>query len=220
MQSSTEEDYLKAIYKLNVVDDAASTNSIAKVLDTKASSVSDMIKKLSEKKLVNYVKYKGVSLSTTGERIALMVIRKHRLWESFLVDKLNFKWDEIHEIAEQLEHIDSPELVDKLDEHLGFPSHDPHGDPIPNKNGEFSQNNHIILSEVKTGETATIKGVLEHSSEFLQYLESIPLLIGSSVKIIESYTFDSSLKIEIDGQRELMISNAVANNLNASLTKT
>lgn len=217
MQSSTEEDYLKTIYKLNVDNEAVSTNSIAESLNTKPSSVSDMIKKLSNKKLVNYVKYKGVSLSLKGEEIALTVIRKHRLWESFLVDKLNFKWDEIHEIAEQLEHINSVELVNKLDEHLGFPSHDPHGDPIPNKEGKLISSNMVPLSELEKGKKAVIKGVKEHSSEFLKYLESIPLVIGTSVKVIKNYGFDSSMKIEIDNNKELMISEAVANNLNVTL---
>jgi DtxR family Mn-dependent transcriptional regulator len=220
MQSSTEEDYLKAIYKLIIGNKAVSTNSIANLLKTKPSSVTDMVKKLAEKNLVNYIKYKGVSLSAKGEKIALTVIRKHRLWESFLVNKLNFKWDEIHEIAEQLEHIDSLELVDKLDEHLNFPTHDPHGDPIPNKNGDFSKNNHVILSDLEVGKMAVIKGVREHSSEFLQYLESIPLLLGTNIKIIKNYAFDSSMKIEIDGSRELMISSSVGNNLNVSLLST
>lgn len=217
MQSSTEEDYLKTIYKLNAGKNVVSTNSIADKLNTKASSVSDMIKKLSNKKLVNYIKYKGVSLSSEGEKIALKVIRKHRLWESFLVDKLGFKWDEIHEIAEQLEHINSPDLVDKLDEHLGFPIYDPHGDPIPNKNGEITNNKTMPLCDLNQGIIGVVKGVREHSSEFLQYLESIPLVIGTTVKIVESYGFDSSLKIEIDNKKQQVISSAVANNLNIML---
>lgn len=214
MHSSTEEDYLKTIYKLNANNTAASTNSIAGKLNTKASSVSDMIKKLSKKKLVNYIKYRGVSLTNEGEKIALKVIRKHRLWESFLVDKLGFKWDEIHDIAEQLEHINSVDLVDKLDEHLGFPNFDPHGDPIPNKHGKITNNKSLQLCELKAGSTGIVKGVREHSTEFLQYLESIPLVIGTNVKIIETYPFDSSLKIEIDNKKEQVISSAVANNLN------
>lgn len=217
MQSSTEEDYLKTIYKLNADDKAVSTNSIADQLNTKASSVSDMLKKLSNKELVNYVKYKGVSLSREGEKIALKVIRKHRLWESFLVDKLGFKWDEIHEIAEQLEHINSPDLVDKLDEHLGFPIYDPHGDPIPNKKGEIISNKTRQLCELSLGATGIVKGVRDHSSEFLKYLESIPLIIGTNVKVIEIYAFDSSLKIEIDNNKQQVISSTVANNLNIML---
>lgn len=216
MQSSTEEDYLKAIYNLSIEGNPVSTNALAENLNTKASSVTDMIQKLSDKKLVNYVKYKGATLSKSGEKIALKVIRKHRLWESFLVTKLNFNWDEIHEIAEQLEHINSPVLVDKLDEHLGFPKFDPHGDPIPDKNGNFQQINELILSKLEKGQEAVLVGVKEHSSEFLKYLESIPMLLGAKVKILETFQFDSSMKIEINSQTNIMISNSVANHLSVT----
>lgn len=216
MQSSTEEDYLKAIYNLSIEGNPVSTNALAENLNTKASSVTDMIQKLSDKKLVNYVKYKGATLSKSGKKIALKVIRKHRLWESFLVTKLNFNWDEIHEIAEQLEHINSPVLVDKLDEHLGFPKFDPHGDPIPDKNGNFQQINELILSKLEKGQEAVLVGVKEHSSEFLKYLESIPMLLGAKVKILETFQFDSSMKIEINSQTNIMISNSVANHLSVT----
>ncbi len=216
MHSSTEEDYLKTIYKLSQNSGPVSTNEIAKEINTKASSVTDMIQKLSQKKLVVYVKYKGASLSLEGEIIALKIIRKHRLWESFLVDKLNFNWDEIHEIAEQLEHINSPKLVDKLDEHLGFPKFDPHGDPIPDKNGKFQQINELILSKLEEQESGILVGVKEHSSEFLKYLENIPLLLGATVKVLEKFNFDASMKILVNNNIELMISSSVANHLNVT----
>lgn len=216
MHSSTEEDYLKAIYKLKRDEEAVSTNALANALNTKPSSVSDMIKKLSKKNLVHYVKYQGVNLSPSGEKIALNVIRKHRLWEYFLVEKLNFKWDEIHEIAEQLEHIDSTQLVDKLDEHLDFPSHDPHGDPIPDKEGIINNDNMIPLGDIEIGREVTVKGVKEHSKAFLQYLENIPLLIGTNIKVIDKHSFDSSLKIEIDHIQEVTISSHVARNLHVN----
>lgn len=216
MNSSTEEDYLKSIYKLSSKGKSVATNAIAEDLKTKASSVTDMIKKLSDKKLVKYIKYQGVKLSSEGEKIALKVIRKHRLWESFLVSKLNFNWDEIHEIAEQLEHINSPILIDKLDEHLGFPKFDPHGDPIPDKNGNFQEQNQCALSKFNIHDNAILVGVKEHSSEFLKYLESIPLLLGAKIQILDFFQFDQSMKIKINGKTELMISQAIANNLNVT----
>ena len=134
MSTKAEENYLKTIFKLSEKEkDSVSTNAIAEELETKPSSVSDMLKKLSEKKLINYIKYQGVSLTPLGHRLAVHVIRKHRLWEVFLVSHLNFKWDEVHDIAEQLEHIKSKALVNRLDAFLNFPSYDPHGDPIPNQ---------------------------------------------------------------------------------------
>ena len=216
MHSSTEEDYLKTIYKLSKNSGPVSTNEIAKQINTKASSVTDMIQKLSEKGLVIYLKYKGASLSSEGKNIALKVIRKHRLWESFLVDKLHFNWDEIHDIAEQLEHVDSSKLVDKLDEHLGFPKFDPHGDPIPDKNGNFQENNQLVLSKLEEQESAVLVGVKEHSSEFLKYLENIPLLLGTTVKVLEKFNFDSSMKILVNNKIELMISSSVSNHLNVT----
>lgn len=213
MNSSTEEDYLKAIYKLSIKDNSVATNAIAEQLNTKASSVTDMIKKLSDKKLVNYVKYQGAKLSEEGKKIAIKVIRKHRLWESFLVSKLNFNWDEIHEIVEQLEHINSPLLIDKLDEHLGFPKFDPHGDPIPDKHGNFQEQNECTLSKLAISEKAVLVGVKEHSSEFLKYLESIPLLLGAKILVLDFFQFDKSMKIKINEKTELMISQSIANNL-------
>ena len=221
MQSSTEENYLKAIFKLNSGNkNGASTNSIAEEINTKASSVTDMIKKLSEKGLVNYIKYQGTRLSKEGEAIALKVIRKHRLWEVFLVEKLKFGWDEIHEIAEQLEHIRSPKLVDRLDEHLGFPKTDPHGDPIPNKKGEFPVQKMVTLDKLNLNDKGMLIGVSEYSKDFLSYLDKIKLKLGSSIEVIEVFAFDKSLKIKVNNTYEVTISYKVSSNLNISKIKT
>ena len=221
MQSSTEENYLKAIFKLNSDNkNGASTNSIAEEINTKASSVTDMIKKLSEKGLVNYIKYQGTRLSKEGETIALKVIRKHRLWEVFLVEKLKFGWDEIHEIAEQLEHIRSPKLVDRLDEHLGFPKTDPHGDPIPNKKGEFPVQKMVTLDKLNLNDKGILIGVSEYSKDFLSYLDKIKLKLGSSIEVIEVFAFDKSLKIKVNNNYEVTISYKVSSNLNISKIKT
>jgi DtxR family Mn-dependent transcriptional regulator len=216
MESSTEQDYLKAIYKLSLNNQSVSTNSIADRLKTKASSATDMMQKLSDKNLVNYVKYQGVTLTENGKLIALNIVRKHRLWEFFLVNKLNFNWDEIHEIAEQLEHINSQKLIDKLDEHLGFPKFDPHGDPIPDKNGVIYKLDEVALNQLNINDEAVLVNVSEHSSEFLKYLENIPLLLGTKVKLLEKFAFDNSLKILINNNREMMISKQVAECLNVS----
>jgi DtxR family Mn-dependent transcriptional regulator len=169
--SFTEENYLKAIYKLQEKQKTeVSTNDISKEINTKAASVTDMLKRLSDKSLIHYQKYQGVSLTDTGSKIALTIIRKHRLWETFLVNKLKFKWDEVHDIAEQLEHVESDDLVEKLNDYLGSPQYDPHGDPIPNKKGVFSNKKMIALYEMPIGFKGRVVGVSEHSTTFLKHL--------------------------------------------------
>ena len=156
----SEENYLKAIYHLSTEEEeTVSTNSLAERLQTTAASVSDMLKKLAKKELIEYKKYQGVNISEKGKRVALQIIRKHRLWEVFLVEKLSFNWDEVHEIAEQLEHIDSPILVKRLDEFLGYPKFDPHGDPIPDERGEFQAMPQITLSEMAPNQSGLLVGV-------------------------------------------------------------
>ena len=188
MNTHTEENYLKAIYKLSDQGKTVvSTNSIAGSLHTKASSVTDMLKKLSEKKLINYEKYQGVTLTKAGAKIALKIIRKHRLWEVFLVDQLKFKWDEVHDIAEQLEHVVAPEMVNRLDKYLDFPKFDPHGDPIPDQNGVFSNRKEFSLADLKSDDRGIIVGVNDSSATFLQYLEKKKLVMGTTGKLLEKF---------------------------------
>ena len=213
MFTLSEENYLKAIYHLELdTGKGVSTNAIAKKLETKASSVSDMIKKLSEKDVVVYKKYKGVTLTVFGKKIAASIVRKHRLWEVFLVDKLNFSWDEVHDVAEQLEHIKSPKLVNQLDSFLGFPSHDPHGDPIPDKDGGLKIIEKSLLSTLEKNETGVCVGVNDSSSEFLKFLDKKEITLGKQITVLEKEDFDDSLSIQIDGKK-LSISNKIANNL-------
>ncbi len=209
----SEENYLKAIYHLTVSLDAeVSTNAIAETMETKASSVTDMLKKLAEKDLVNYKKYQGVSLTDKGRLSAKMIVRKHRLWEVFLVDKLNFAWDEVHDIAEQLEHIKSEQLINKLDDFLGNPTEDPHGDPIPNAHGQIVAVEKQLLSELRENQIGICVGVKDSSTEFLKYLDKQEIALGSKIEIIFKESFDLSTKINVNGN-ELTISNKIANNL-------
>jgi DtxR family Mn-dependent transcriptional regulator len=209
----SEENYLKVIYHLSLVSPkGVNTNAIAGMLNTKASSVTDMMKKLSDKELVVYQKYQGVTLTEKGFHSAKMIVRKHRLWEVFLVDKLNFSWDEVHEIAEELEHIKSEVLINKLDAFLDFPTFDPHGDPIPNADGEIKKINKLLLSDSQLNKEYQCVGVKDSSSEFLQYLDKQKIALGSKITIKEKESFDDTLLVEIDS-REMTLSNKIANNL-------
>lgn len=209
----SEENYLKTIYHLTTVSDReVSTNAIAEMMETKASSVTDMLKKLAEKDLVNYVKYQGVSLTNKGKLAATMIVRKHRLWEVFLVEKLHFSWDEVHDIAEQLEHIKSEKLINKLDDFLGNPTEDPHGDPIPNAQGQIISIEKQLLSELLENQIGICVGVKDSSSEFLKYLDKQEISLGSKIEIISKESFDMSLMIKVD-TREITISNKIATNL-------
>jgi len=213
MFSLSEENYLKAIFHLErAYPTGVSTNALAEEMSTKASSVTDMIKRLSEKKLVAYKKYQGVKLSKFGRQTAVNVIRKHRLWEVFLVEKLGFAWDEVHEIAEQLEHIKSDKLIKELDRFLDFPKRDPHGDPIPDANGNFVTSNKVLLAELKKGESGICIGVKDSSPEFLQYLDKNNIALGQLIVILEKETFDQSMLINLNGN-ELKISNLISSNL-------
>jgi len=209
----SEEDYIKAIYHLGKgKKTAVSTNSIAEKMVTKPSSVSDMVRKLSDKGLVHYKKYKGVSLTEVGTKTALSLVRKHRLWEVFLVDKLEFSWDEVHEVAEQLEHIKSEKLIDKLDQHLGFPEVDPHGDPIPSKDGEFKKSVKKLLNELTVGTIGICVGVKDSSKTFLKFLDRKKIALGAEIEVLEKEEYDGSLHIIIEG-RELHVSKQIATNL-------
>ena len=213
MLTYSEENYLKTIYHLSLNNKkGVSTNAIASRIETKASSVTDMIKKLDDKKLVEYQKYQGVRLTASGLMAAKMIVRKHRLWEVFLVEKLGFNWDEVHEVAEELEHIKSEQLVNKLDAFLGFPTEDPHGDPIPNAKGEVISVEKKLLSEVEVGIACVCVGVKDSSSEFLQYLDKQKIALGSDIEILDIEPFDQSYTLKID-QRELTITKKIASNL-------
>ncbi|EAR13866.1 Iron dependent repressor [Polaribacter irgensii 23-P] len=213
MFTLSEENYLKAIYHLESDSKKGiSTNAIAKSLETKASSVTDMVKKLSEKKVVLYKKYQGVTLTAFGKKTAANIVRKHRLWEVFLVERLNFSWDEVHEVAEQLEHIKSPKLINQLDALLGFPTHDPHGDPIPDKDGNVNTLDKILLSTLNKNESGVCVGVNDSSSEFLRFLDKKKITLGKKIIVLEKEDFDDSLFIEIDGEK-LSISKKIASNL-------
>lgn len=213
MFSLSEENYLKAIFHLeNSYKSGVSTNALADEMQTKASSVTDMIKRLSDKDLVNYKKYQGVKLSEAGKKAAVEVIRKHRLWEVFLVEKLNFNWDEVHEVAEQLEHIKSEKLTNELDKFLEFPKRDPHGDPIPDAKGNFSVSNRILLSNLDIGETGVCIGVKDSSAEFLQYLDKNNISLGKKMEVKEKEEFDKSMLIKMD-DKELRISSQISANL-------
>ncbi len=218
--SQTEENYLKAIFKICEQEEkAASTNAIAGEINTTPASVSDMLKRLAGKSLIHYEKHRGVTLSENGHQIATMLIRKHRLWEVFLVKTLNFSWDEVHEMAEQLEHVQSPELVERLDSFLGRPRFDPHGDPIPDAAGNFASRKQVQLSTLTIGEKAVVVGVQEHSAVFLQYLDKMNLGLGASVGVQEIFEFDGSLKVTIEGHQDLVISSKVSENLLVQKTK-
>lgn len=212
--SSTEENYLKAIYKLaKIQPKGISTKSIGELLKIKSPTVSDMLKKLSDKKLIKYEKYKGVELTSKGESLALLVIRKHRLWETFLVEKLEFKWDEVHEMAEQLEHIRSKELVNRLDKFLGNPKFDPHGDPIPNKEGKIEIRYDDTLDQIKTNEEVIVVGVKDHTKEFLNYLDKSGIQLGSKLKVVERITYDGSIEIQNNAKKKLHLSAQVIKNI-------
>jgi DtxR family Mn-dependent transcriptional regulator len=214
MLTLTEENYLKAIYRLSEGGSkAVLTNEIAEQMSTKAASVTDMIKKLSLKNMIGYEKYYGVTITKHGKLEALMVIRKHRLWETFLVEKLHFSWHEVHEVAEQLEHIQSNLLIEKLDQFLGFPTADPHGHPIPDKNGKVQTTRQIPLSEIASDKKLIVRAVKNGTPSFLQYLSKIGIYIGAALVILEKAEFDGSLEIFIDGKKKAFISRDAAENL-------
>lgn len=211
--SLSEENYLKTIFHIEQrTKEMVSTNEIAERMETKASSVSDMIRKLNEKGLVDYTKYQGVSLTKKGRNTALYIIRKHRLWEVFLVDKLHFQWDEVHDIAEQLEHIDSEELISRLDKFLGYPDVDPHGDPIPDASLRLKKIEKRLLSDFPLHTYGICVGVKESNNDFLQYLDKRKIGIGTRIKIEHKEVFDDSLSILIE-DKQYTISQKIAKNI-------
>lgn len=213
MYTLAEENYLKAIFHLEQESNKpVPTNAIAEKLEMKASSATDMVQKLSDKGLLDYRKYKGATLSKEGKKVAANIIRKHRLWEVFLVEKLNFQWDEVHPIAEQLEHIQSDELINRLDAFLDHPDYDPHGDPIPDKNGVIKNAEKKILSELTKGQVGVLVGVRETSSEFLQYLDKRDIAIGTKIRVLGREFFDGSMVLQVR-KEQFFISKKIAENL-------
>ncbi|MBX2894184.1 MAG: metal-dependent transcriptional regulator [Cyclobacteriaceae bacterium] len=213
MLSLTEENYLKAIYHLSEGGSkAVLTNALAEAMSTKAASVTDMIKKLSAKEVITYEKYYGVNVTAKGKSEALMVIRKHRLWETFLVDKLGFAWDEVHEVAEQLEHISSPRLIEKLDEFLGYPKVDPHGDPIPDSKGKIKVQPLIPIDQLPVGFHGKVAAVKDSDSNLLKYLDKIGARPGIKIKVLGKEEYDESMEILINDHR-VFISKAVSQNI-------
>lgn len=209
-----EENYLKAIYHLSDGGKSSvSTNDIASEIKTKPASVSDMLRKLSEKGLIAYRKYYGVQITEEGKKHALEVIRKHRLWEVFLVDKLSFAWDEVHEVAEQLEHIKSTLLIQRLDEFLNYPKFDPHGDPIPDEFGDVKSKPRIALNEMEIDRTGQIVAVKDSSASFLRYLDKVGAYIGARIKVLDKVEFDGSVEILVDQKKTLFMSKDVAANI-------
>ena len=214
MLSLVEENYLKAIYHLSDGgNEQVSTNAIADAIHTKPASVSDMIQKLDRKGVIKYTKYQGVEVTNAGKTAALKVIRKHRLWEVFLVDQLNFNWDEVHEVAEQLEHIKSPLLIERLDAFLGHPTVDPHGDPIPDAEGIIRAKPQKPLDELNPGNHGVVRAVKDSSPAFLQHMDKLGAYLGAKVKVVDKVNFDSSMEISIDQANGIFISKEVAQNI-------
>jgi len=211
--SSAEENYLKAIYKLSENEAIVSTNAISEELRTSPASVTDMLKKLDAKGAIHYIKYKGTNLTNTGKKSALWIIRKHRLWEVFLVQKLHFKWDEVHEVAEQLEHIRSKRMVERLDAFLGHPKVDPHGDPIPDAEGNFHQRPTLCLNQADLGITLTVLAVKNSTQAFLKYLDKIGVAIGTTIRIVERIEFDESLELQLKNGQTFLVSHQVSENI-------
>ncbi|MBX2814392.1 MAG: metal-dependent transcriptional regulator [Saprospiraceae bacterium] len=212
--STAEENYLKAIYKQAEKGGApVNTNAIARELSTAAASVSDMLRKLSAKGLIAYQKYYGATLLDEGNRIATKLIRRHRLWESFLVATLSFGWEEVHDLAEELEHIDSDLLIDRLDQFLGYPKFDPHGDPIPDRQGRYTLRVQHLLSEMPIQQHLTVVGVSNHDPEFLHLLKDLNIQLGTRLDIVQKFEFDDSLKVLIEEHTSVIISNRISSQL-------
>lgn len=215
MLSQTEENYLKALFHLTAEraeKTEAGTNELAAALNVKPATANDMLKKLKEKKLIHYEKYGKISLTLSGRKQAVEVIRKHRLWETFLYEKLEFSWDEVHEVAEQLEHIQSPKLIEQLERFLGFPESDPHGDVIPNARGEIKWQPRKLLTAVAIGKTCKLVAVKDNSAAFLQYAVKVGLGLSSKIKVTNRQDFDGTMEIEVNG-RKSVVSQKFAENI-------
>lgn len=211
--SSSKENHLKAIFHLQEANGNVTTNELAAALQTRPASVTDMLKKLKEQKLLLYEKYKGFRLSAEGRKVALQIIRKHRLWEYFLVEKLQFGWDEVHDVAEELEHISSKKLIDQLDAFLGYPKKDPHGDPIPDSNGKLTIPRQVDLLHLPLQLVAEVSGIGDQSAEMLELLSHKNIQLGSKLEIRKKFAFDNSLELKIKNHQPITISEHVAKNI-------
>jgi DtxR family Mn-dependent transcriptional regulator len=214
MYTLSEENYLKAIYRVSQQKDAKITpTAIAETLGNNPASVVDMIRKLTEKQLIAYDKKTGVKLTSQGLKDAVLIVRRHRLWEVFLLEKLGYHWDEIHDIAEELEHISDVTLADRLDKFLGFPEYDPHGDPIPKANGKVPKSFSVTLADLKTGTACRVAAVRDTSNSFLQYLLKLDIGIGTRIQLVEKIPFDNSLVISINGKENTTVSQKFGENI-------
>jgi len=211
--SASKENYLKAIFHLQHDQSSVTTNALADALKTRPASVTDMLKKLKEQRLLQYEKYRGVRLTTEGRKVAIGIIRKHRLWEFFLTEKLGFGWEEVHEIAEELEHISSKQLIDRLDQFLGFPEADPHGDPIPDKQGKMRGAEQLNLAELPLNTASVIIHIGNHKTEFLELLSHKKITIGTRIEVKKKFEFDHSLEVKMNKQPAFTISNELAKSL-------
>jgi len=211
--SISEENYIKNIYHLQQQTATVTTNSLANELRTKPASVTDMLKKLQTKKLLEYERYRGFKLNASGNKIALNIVRRHRLWEFFLVDKLGFEWDKVHDIAEELEHVSSVELIQKLDSFLNFPQTDPHGDPIPDTNGKFAIIKQVSIADAAAKKTVVVSSVSDQSPAMLEMLNHYHIGIGTSIKINKYFAFDGSVEIKVSQKATCVISEQLAKNI-------
>ena len=211
--SSSKENYLKAIFHLQEEDGIVTTNELAAALQTRPASVTDMLKKLKTQKLLLYERYRGFKLTPEGRKVAIQIIRKHRLWEFFLVQKLNFGWDEVHEIAEELEHISSKKLIDRLDEYLDFPKTDPHGDPIPDSTGRLAMVKQVDLLNLPLNKSAEVSGIGDQSAEMLELLNHKNIQLGTKLEVKKKFSFDNSIELKIKNHPSITISEHVAKNI-------
>ena len=211
--SRTEENYIKAIYHLEAGKDSVSTNDLAESLQTRPASITDMLKKLKKKKLVSYQAYYGCRLTLEGKQLALMIIRRHRLWEYFLSQKLDFSWDEVHDVAEELEHVSSEKLINKLDAYLGFPRFDPHGDPIPDEKGAIASDKLISLNNQPENKPCIVSKIGNQSVSILEMLEQKNIAIKTRLEIIKKYPFDGSMEVKVGRSRTTILTKELAHNI-------
>jgi len=211
--SASEENYIKTIFHLQEENGTVTTNELARELRSRPASITDMMKKLKTKKMVHYQPYKGFRLTTEGKKVALVIIRRHRLWEFFLAEKLKFTWDEVHAIAEDMEHVSSKKLIDKLDAFLGFPRFDPHGDPIPDSQGKIETSKRVCLTELPLNKIGIVSNVSDQSTEMLELLKHKKIGIGTKLEVKKKFSFDNSMEVKINQQTQLNLSELLAKNI-------